>query len=62
MSEEIMRLPAVKAATGLAKSSIYRLVAAGDLPAPVRLTKRAVGWKRREVESWLAERNRTRSA
>lgn len=58
MNDGIMRRPDVEKAVGLAKSSIYRLVAAGDFPAPVRLTKRAVGWKRGEVESWLAERDR----
>lgn len=39
------RLPAVMQATGLGRSTIYRLVASGAFPAPVHLGPRAVGWR-----------------
>ena len=37
------RLPAVIQATGLGRSTIYRLMASGTFPAPVYLGPRAVG-------------------
>ena len=41
----LMRLPAVLQATGLARSTVYRMVAAHTFPAPVKLATRAVGWR-----------------
>ncbi len=32
------RLPQVKARTGLSRSEIYRKVALGDFPSPIKLT------------------------
>jgi prophage regulatory protein len=52
----ILRLPSVKARTGLSRSSIYAFVARGDFPAPVSLGARAVGWNSDAVETWIAGR------
>lgn len=54
MSVSIIRLPAVKALTGLSRSTIYQRVAAGNFPKPVNLGARAVGWLASEVDAWLA--------
>jgi prophage regulatory protein len=51
-----LRLPEVKAMTGLSKSSLYALVRERSFPAPVRLGARAVAWVRSEVRQWAAER------
>ena len=51
-----LRLPAVKAVTGLSKSSLYALIKERSFPAPVRLGPRAVAWVRSEVKLWAAER------
>jgi len=51
-----VRLPEVKAVTGLSKSSLYALIRANNFPAPVRLGPRTVGWVRSEVKHWAAER------
>ena len=40
----LLRLPAVVAATGLPKSTLYFYVRAGRFPAPVRIGARAVAW------------------
>jgi prophage regulatory protein len=53
---KIIRRREVEAATSLSRSSIYRLVAAGEFPAPVKLSARAVGWKTRDVAAWLESR------
>jgi prophage regulatory protein len=51
-----VRLPDVKAVTGLSKSSLYALIRASNFPAPVRLGPRTVGWVRSEVKQWADER------
>ena len=53
MSCTILRLPEVKARTGLSRSTIYARVAEGAFPTPVSLGGRAVGWVASEVEDWL---------
>jgi len=52
----ILRLPDVKASTGLSRSTIYLRVAEGTFPKPVRLGGRAVGWLEAEVQEWLQGR------
>lgn len=57
-----MRLPTVKALTGLSKTSIYELIREKNFPSPVRLGPRAVAWIRSEVRQWAVERvNASRS-
>ncbi len=56
MTTSILRLPAVKARTGLARSTIYLRVAQGSFPRPVGLGGRAVGWLEAEVQNWLEQR------
>ena len=52
----LLRLPIVIQATGLGRSTIYKLVAEKKFPAPVRLTSRAVAWRRGDIERWTSER------
>lgn len=56
MTHTILRLPAVKARTGLSRSTIYLRIAERSFPAPVSLGGRAVGWIEAEVNDWLAKR------
>jgi prophage regulatory protein len=56
VTHTILRLPAVKARTGLSRSTIYLCVSQGTFPRPVTLGGRAVGWVEEEIQSWLAER------
>ena len=51
-----LRLPEVKAVTGLSKTSLYALIREKSFPAPVRLGPRAVGWLKSEVRQWAVER------
>lgn len=55
MTHTILRLPAVKARTGLSRSSIYLRIARGDFPKPVSLGGRAVGWIESEIQAWLQQ-------
>jgi prophage regulatory protein len=55
----LLRLPAVLQVTGLARSTVYRMVAEHTFPAPVRLAKRAVGWRHDDVRQWTIGRPST---
>lgn len=54
MATAILRLPNVKARTGLSRSTIYQRVSAGTFPPPINLGARAVGWIEGEIDAWLA--------
>jgi prophage regulatory protein len=56
VAHTILRLPAVKASTGLSRSTIYLRVAEGTFPKPVSLGGRAVGWLEAEIQDWLQRR------
>lgn len=51
-SPSFLRLVAVARLTGLGRSTIYRLVAQGRFPSPVKLAGRAVAWRRSDLERW----------
>ena len=55
MQNTILRLPAVKARTGLSRSTIYLRISEGTFPKPISLGARAVGWLESEIDSWLEQ-------
>jgi len=56
MANVILRLPAVKARTGLSRSTIYQNVAGGSFPRPVSLGARAVGWVESDIDGWISRK------
>ena len=56
MANTVLRLPLVKARTGLSRSTIYLRIAEGSFPKPVSLGARAVGWLESDIEQWLTSR------
>lgn len=56
MTHSILRLPDVKASTGLSRSTIYLRITQGVFPKPVSLGARAVGWPACEVAALNASR------
>lgn len=54
--QTILRLPNVRARTGLSRSTIYLKISEGTFPAPIALGERSVGWVESEVDAWIAER------
>ncbi|WP_111559711.1 MULTISPECIES: AlpA family transcriptional regulator [Paracoccus] len=56
MTHHILRRPEVERLTGLSRSTIYRLMADGEFPKPVKLTRKAVGWQQNTINEWLAQR------
>jgi len=53
MAQTILRLPVVKARTGLSRSTIYLRIKEGTFPKPISLGARAVGWLESEIGEWL---------
>lgn len=60
---EILRLPELMRVTGLTRSRVYFNVKNDpQFPKPVKLSERATGWVREEVEAWLRSRVAARDA
>ena len=58
----LLRLREVCRRTGHSRSEIYRRVASGDFPQPVKLGERASAWVEHEVAAWIAGRIAVRDA
>ena len=56
--ERMLRRRSVERMTGLSKSTLYRLIKQGSFPPPLRLTAKAVRWRRDEINEWLSGRPR----
>jgi prophage regulatory protein len=53
MQTKLLRLPAVIAATGLSRMTIYRLEVAGEFPKRRRVSSNSVAWVSTEIEAWI---------
>ena len=49
----LIDLKRVREITSLGKSTIYRLIADGKFPRPVRVTERRVAWLEDDLLGWL---------
>ena len=49
----ILRLPAVKARTGLSRSTIYLKISRKEFPPGISLGARARGWIESEISEWI---------
>ena len=58
MATRLLRLPAVLERTGLGRSALYNLMAAGRFPRPLQIGARAVAWREDEIEEWIRTRPR----
>lgn len=56
MVTKILRLPSVKAATGVSRSTLYLHIKQGLWPKPIHIGARAVGWPSEEIATILAAR------
>lgn len=52
----LLRRREVERLVGLSRSTIYAMMRRGQFPLPIRLSARAVAWRRRDLEDWLARR------
>ena len=49
----LLRIDEVLGIVGVSKSVLYEMIGRGQFPRPVRISLRAVGWRRREIDEWL---------
>lgn len=54
--ETLIRLPEVCARTGLKRATLYRLVARGELEAPVKIAERCAAWRASSVQAFIEGR------
>ena len=52
----LLKIPEVRAKTGLSRSHLYALAQNGDFPKPVKLSERSSAWVESEVDGWVEER------
>ncbi len=48
-----LKLPAVIEATGLGRSTIYRMMAEGTFPKSIKIGARAVAWRESDIKEYL---------
>ena len=61
-SPTLRRMAQVQADTGLSRSGIYRLLAEGEFPEPVKISEQAIAFVGAEVDAWIAGRIAARDA
>ena len=49
----VLRRKQLEKQLNLSRSSIYKMIADGTFPKPIKLGRRAVGWRAEDVEKWL---------
>jgi len=52
----LLRRKQVEAQTGLARSTLYKLIGEGKFPAPIPLAGRTVCWDSQAVDAWIQAR------
>jgi prophage regulatory protein len=58
-TELLLRLPEVIHMTGLARSTIYKLMGEGGFPSALKLTQRTVAWSVGDIQQWIVSRARS---
>ena len=56
MHDRLLRRPQVEEITRLSRSSIYRLMQAGEFPRPVKVGPNAVKWRASDITAWVESR------
>lgn len=52
----LMRMKDVERETSLHRATIYRHIAEGTFPSPIRLSAQRVAWSEADIEHWKQER------
>lgn len=56
VTPRLLRLDAVRALTGLSRSTLYELMSNHEFPRPLKLSARCVAWVADDVDRWISER------
>lgn len=57
-SLSILRPNQVCRLLNISRGTLHAKVHSGEFPKPIQLGERSVGWRRADVETWLAQRPR----
>ena len=49
---QLLRVKDVERELGISRTTIWRLVKAGAFPPPLRITSKAIAWRRSDIEAW----------
>ncbi|MFG6139065.1 helix-turn-helix transcriptional regulator [Halomonas sp. B23F22_10] len=52
----LVRRPEVLRRCAISNSTLHRLINAGDFPAPIQISPRAVAWVASEIDRWIDQR------
>jgi prophage regulatory protein len=58
----LLRRQEVEALTGVSCSAIYRWMADGAFPKPVKLGTRKVAWRESDIAAWIEDRSEKAAA
>ena len=53
MSDRLLSLPEVERKVSLGRSTIYRRIARGTFPRPVKLGEGCVRWRESAIDNWI---------
>ena len=56
----LVKLQEVEQASGLSKTTLYRLMRTGHFPEPLQVGPKAVRWRADEIQAWVDSRPRAR--
>ena len=56
--QQLITRKEVEAQCRITRSTVYRLMRAGEFPEPIRIGPRSIRWRVSEIEAWLADRPR----
>ena len=52
--DRIIRMGTVRYRTGLSRSTIYRKIAEGTVPAQLKISINGTGWRESDIDRWVA--------
>lgn len=58
---KLIKLKTVMDCTGLASLTVYKFIAEGRFPKPVKLGARMVAWVESEIQDWIQEKISSRN-
>lgn len=56
--EKVIKQPELQNMLGISRGTLFNMRNSGDLPAPIKISSRCVGWLQSEIDEWLRSRPR----
>ena len=62
MAPDILRRHELEKKLQISRSSIYAMISEGKFPTPIKVGRRAVGWRSSDIEKWLEDMQEDQNA